>query len=110
MIVIIAVLIHECELRLVTLLIVLSPVLRGLIVRLLSAFPVFISPEYVLSKTFHKDVIFLNIFRSLLCLFAIDRIHIVENWKFFRPIFAELQKLRARLPQEPYLDYTTALG
>lgn len=38
-------------------------------------------------------------FASRLCLLAIDEIHLVEQWvKSFRPLYAEIAKVRKRLP------------
>ena len=51
-----------------------------------------------------------DMFRRRLRVLTIDELHCVENWKTFRPMYAELAVLRARLPNVPYLGCTATLG
>ena len=73
-------------------------------------FPVFISPEMILSKEFTQDVIWADSFRERLRLFAVDGVHTVEDWKYFRPFFSKIGVLRSRLPAVPYLGVTGTLA
>lgn len=60
---------------------------------------VFTSPEIVLSKKFKKCILDQHIFTDRLCLLAIDEIHLVDEWgKSFCPIYAEIKKVRKRIP------------
>lgn len=60
---------------------------------------VFTSPEIALSKKFKKNVLDNSFFTDRLCLLAIDEIHLVEQWgRSFRPLYAEIEKVRKRIP------------
>lgn len=60
---------------------------------------VFTSPEIVLSKKFKKCILDQQTFTDRLCLLAIDEIHLVDEWgKSFRPMYAEIEKVRKRIP------------
>lgn len=60
---------------------------------------IFTSPEIALSKKFKKNVLDSSQFTDRLCLLAIDEIHLVEEWgKGFRPLYAEIEKVRKRIP------------
>lgn len=60
---------------------------------------VFTSPEIALSKKFKKNILDNSQFTDRLCLLAIDEIHLVEEWgKAFRPLYAEIEKVRKRIP------------
>ena len=63
----------------------------------------------ILTKDFHNDVIKSESFRGRLRVFAIDKIHWVDDWKDFRPRYSELGVLSARLPSIPYLGITATL-
>ena len=63
----------------------------------------------ILSRDFTQDVIQSDSFRYRLCLYAIDEIHCVEDWKHFRPMYSKLGILRSRLPVVPYLGVTASL-
>ena len=55
---------------------------------------VFTSPEIALSKKFKKNILHQHVFTDRLCLLAIDKIHLVEEWgKQFRPLYAEIKKV-----------------
>ena len=60
---------------------------------------VFTSPEIALLKKFKQHVLDQHQFTNRLCLLAIDEIHLVEEWgKSFRPLYADIQKARKRIP------------
>ena len=60
---------------------------------------VFISPEIALSKKFKANILDNPRFARRLCLLAIDKIHLVEEWgKSFRPLYAEIEKVQKRIP------------
>lgn len=60
---------------------------------------IFTSLEIALSKKFKKNVLDDNKFMDRLCLFAIDKIHLVAQWgQAFRPLYAEIKKVRKRIP------------
>lgn len=60
---------------------------------------VFTSPEIVLSKKFKQHVLDQHQFTNRLCLLAIDKIHLVKEWgQSFRPFYADIQKVRKRIP------------
>ena len=60
---------------------------------------VFTSIEIALSKKFKKCILDQPEFTDCLCLLTIDEIHLVEEWgKSFRPIYAEIEKVRKRIP------------
>lgn len=62
---------------------------------------VFTSPEIALSKKFKKNVLDQHLFSDRLCLLAVDEIHLVEEWgKQFRPLYAEIEKVRKRIPTD----------
>ena len=63
----------------------------------------------ILTKDFHNDIIKSESFRGRLRVFAIDKIHYVDNWKDFRPRYSKLGILRARLPSILYLGVTATL-
>ncbi len=59
----------------------------------------FTSPEIALSKKFKKNVLDRSSFTDRLCLLVIDEIHLVDQWgQSFRPLDAEIEKLRKRIP------------
>lgn len=72
---------------------------------------VFTSPEIALSKKFKANVLDDPRFASRLSLLAIDEIHLVEEWgKSFRPLYAEIEKVRKRIPpQVPLLGVSATL-
>ena len=60
---------------------------------------VFTSPEIALSKKFKNCILDQTSFTDRLCLLAVDEIHLVEEWgKNFRPMYAEIEKVRKRIP------------
>lgn len=60
---------------------------------------VFTSPEIAISKKFKKCVLDHSFFTNRLCLLAVDKIHLVEEWnKNFRPIYVEIKKVRKKIP------------
>ena len=60
---------------------------------------VFTSPEIALSKKFKKNVLDQSSFTDRLYLLAIDEIHLVDQWgQSFRPLYAEIEKVRKRIP------------
>ena len=60
---------------------------------------IFTSPEIALSKNFKKNVLDDPLFSDRLCFLAIDEIHLVEQWgNKFRPLYAEIEKVRKRIP------------
>lgn len=59
---------------------------------------VFTSPEIAMLKTFNDDVLRHPSFFQKLCLLAIDEIHLVSEWREFRPEYFNLGVIRARLP------------
>lgn len=60
---------------------------------------VFTSPEIALSKKFKANVLDDPRFASRLSLLAVDEIHLIEEWsKSFRPLYAEIEKVRKRIP------------
>lgn len=60
---------------------------------------VFTNPEIALSKKFNKNILDQNVFTDRLYLLAVDEIHLVEEWgKQFRPLYAEIEKVRKRIP------------
>lgn len=57
------------------------------------------SPEIALSKKFKKNILDQNVFTDRLYLLAVDEIHLVEEWsKQFRPLYAEIEKVRKKIP------------
>ncbi|MCJ1470687.1 hypothetical protein MMC07_009334 [Pseudocyphellaria aurata] len=72
----------------------------------------FTSPEITLSKQFKNDVLVHREFTNRLRLLAIDEIHLTEEWrKQFRPLYAEISKVRKRIPcQVPLLSVSTTLN
>lgn len=57
------------------------------------------SPEIALSKKFKANILDNPRFARRLCLLAIDEIHLVEEWgKSFWPLYAEIEKVRKRIP------------
>lgn len=72
----------------------------------------FTSPEIALSKKSMKNLLDNALFSKRLCLLAIDEIHLVEKWgKSFRPLYAEIEKIRKRMPCHgiPLLDVSATL-
>ena len=60
---------------------------------------IFISPEIALSKKFKKNVLDNPEFTDRLFLLAVDEVHLVDQWgKAFRPLYAEIEKVRKRIP------------
>ena len=60
---------------------------------------IFTSPEIALSKKFKQNILDRHSFTERLCLLAVDEIHLVEEWvKDFRPMYAEIEKVRKRIP------------
>lgn len=60
---------------------------------------VFTSPEIALSKKFKQNILYRFLFPERLCLLAVDEIHLVGEWgKDFRPMYAEIEKIRKRIP------------
>jgi superfamily II DNA helicase RecQ len=59
---------------------------------------VFTSPEIATSKLFNDEVLCHPSYFQNLCLLAIDEIHLVSEWRSFRPEYFNLGVLRARLP------------
>ena len=60
---------------------------------------VFTSPEIAISKNFKKNILDDPLFRNRLCLLAIDKIHLMEQWgNKFRPLYSEIDKVRKRIP------------
>lgn len=72
---------------------------------------VFTSPEIALSKKFKANVLDDSRFASRLSLLAIDEIHLIEEWgKSFRPLYAEIEKVRKRIPPSvPLLGVSATL-
>ena len=65
---------------------------------------IFTSPEIALSKKFKKNVLDQSSFTDRLCLLAIDEIHLVDQWgQSFKPLDAEIEKLRKRIPCHVHL-------
>lgn len=59
---------------------------------------VFTSPEIALSKKFKANILDEFWFSSRLLLLAIDEIYLIEEWgKSFRPLYAEIEKVRKRI-------------
>ena len=58
----------------------------------------FTSPEIAIKKSFNEEVLRYPSFYSKLCLLAIDDLHLVSEWRDFRPEYFALGVLRARLP------------
>lgn len=59
---------------------------------------VFTSPEIALSKQFTNSVLDQTSFTDRLALLAVDEIHLVEEWgNNFRPMYAEIKKIRKRI-------------
>lgn len=60
---------------------------------------IFTSPEIALSKKFKKNILDHYGFTERICLLAIDEIHLVDQWgQAFRPLYAEIEKVRKRIP------------
>ena len=60
---------------------------------------VFTSPEIAFSKRFKNSVLDQTFFTDRLALLAVDEIHLVEEWgNNFRPMYAEIEKVRKRIP------------
>lgn len=60
---------------------------------------IFTSPEITLSKKFKQNILDNYRFTDRLCLMAIDEIHLVDEWgQAFRPMYAEIEKVRKRIP------------
>lgn len=60
---------------------------------------VFTSPKIALSKKIKQYVLDQHQFTDRLCLLAIDEIHLVEEWgESFRPLYADIAKVRKRIP------------
>lgn len=68
------------------------------------------SPEIVMSTRFNKDVLQSSVFSSRLCLLAIDELHLVHEWRNFRPEYYNLAILRLRLPEGiPFLGVSATI-
>lgn len=72
---------------------------------------VFTSPEIALSKKFKANVLDDPRFASRLSLLPVDEIHLIEEWgKSFRPLYAEIEKVRKRIPPHvPLLGVSATL-
>lgn len=72
---------------------------------------VFTSPEIALSKKFKTNVLDNPSFAKQISLLAIDKIHLVKEWsKSFRPLYAEIDKVRKRISQDvPFLGVLAML-
>lgn len=70
----------------------------------------FTSPEIAVSKSFNDNVLRHSSYSSKLCLLAIDELHLVSEWREFRPDYFGLPVLRARLPDGiPFLGASATL-
>ncbi|MCJ1471297.1 hypothetical protein MMC07_009945 [Pseudocyphellaria aurata] len=71
----------------------------------------FTSPEIALSKQFKDEILARQEFTDRLCLLAIDEIHLTDEWgQKFRPLYAEISKVRKRIPcQVPLLGVSATL-
>ena len=72
---------------------------------------IFTSPEIALSKKFKTNILDNSLFAQRISLCAIDEIHLVEEWgKSFRPLYAEIEKIRTRIPHHvPLLGVSATL-
>ena len=71
---------------------------------------VFTSPEIATSKLFNEMVLSHSSYFSNLCLLAIDGLHLVSEWRDFRPEYFNLGVLRTRLPDGiPFLGVSATL-
>lgn len=60
---------------------------------------VFTSPKIAISRKFKKGLLDHSSFTDRFCLLAVDEIQLVEEWdKNFRPMYAEIEKVRKRIP------------
>ena len=60
---------------------------------------VFTSPEIATSERFNDDILRFPGFSSRVCLLALDELHLVSEWRNFRPEYYNLGILRTRLPE-----------
>jgi superfamily II DNA helicase RecQ len=71
---------------------------------------VFISPEIVTSAPFNTDVLRNPTFRQRLAVICIDELHLIEEWKSFRPQYSCLGALRGLIPESvPWLGVSATL-
>ena len=74
-------------------------------------YTVLTSPEIATSKLFNQEVLRHQEFQEKLCLLVVDELHLVEDWKSFRPDYMEISALRARLPADlPFLGASATLS
>ena len=70
----------------------------------------FTSPEYILSAEFNEDICKKPEFRERLIAVAVDELHLVDDWRDFRPEFSGLHVLKSRLPPDvPYFGASATL-
>ncbi len=68
------------------------------------------SPEIAVTKDFNQDILQGKAFKERLVLFAVDELHLVHQWKSFRPQYAEIGVIRNRLPRDvPMLGVSATL-
>ena len=61
----------------------------------------FTSLEITLSKKFKATILDNSLFAQRISLLAIDEIYLVKEWgKSFRPLYAEIEKIRTRVPAQ----------
>ena len=64
----------------------------------------FTSPEIALLKKFKANILDNSTFAQWISLLAIDEIHLIEEWgKNFRLLYAEIEKIKTRIP--PYVPF-----
>ena len=59
----------------------------------------FTSREIATSRRFNDDILRFPGFSSRVCLLALDELHLVSEWRNFRPEYYDLGILRTRLPE-----------
>ena len=65
---------------------------------------VFTSPEIAFSKKFKQSILDTPFFTNCLCLFAINKIYLIEEWgKNFCLIYSEIEKVRKQIPYHVFL-------
>ncbi len=63
-----------------------------------------------MTKEFNQDVLQKPGFRRKLITFAVDELHLIHEWKDFRPEYANIRIIRNRLPREvPMLGVSATL-
>ena len=71
----------------------------------------FINFEYILSTEFNENICKKPEFRERLIAVIVNELHLIDDWRSFRPEFSELHVLKSRLsPNVSYFDISATLN